>query len=349
MRRRYFLDKLILIIGLILLCLVSISLGVAKISIKDTAKILLSKIPLIGNYINLEGIAKSAIAIIWNLRTPRVIMALLVGMGLSICGGVYQGMFKNQMADPYVLGISSGAAFFASIAIVFGSLVSLGRVSTVAAFAFIGSVITTALVYLISRTGGRLPPATLLLTGVAFHFLMSAGINFLLMFNRSMADRIVLWNMGSLSNSNWQSVYIAFPIILVSSLLLIFNAKNLNLLSIDEPTAKSLGLDVEKNKLFMLIVTALIVAVSVSACGIIGFVGLVIPHITRMLYEPDHRVLLPFSGIFGAIFLVACDLAARNFMTWVKGSASEMPVGAITAAFGAPFFIWLIIKRKKRV
>lgn len=348
-RRKYFIQKLIILLVLLLICIISVTIGVAKISALDTVKILMSKIPVLGKRVDVSNIPPSAKAIILNLRTPRVIMAAFVGMGLSLCGGVYQGMLKNQMADPYVLGISSGAAFFASVAIVFGRNINFGFASSVYIFAFFGSVLTTILVYMISRTGGRLPAATLLLTGVAFHFLMSAGINFLLMFNREMADRIVLWNMGSLSNSTWNSVMITVPVVIICSILILFNAKNLNVLSIDEPTAKSLGVDVEKNKIMMLIITALIVAVCVSACGVIGFVGLVIPHITRILYKPDHRILLPFSALFGALFLVVCDLLARNLMNWLKGFSSEMPVGAITSAFGAPFFIWLLIKKKKNV
>lgn len=347
-RKKYKLQQLIILIVLILTCILSVNIGIAKIGVMDTVKILLSKLPFIGHVVDVSKIPLSAKAIIFNIRTPRVIMAVFVGMGLSLCGGVYQGMFKNGMADPYVLGISSGAAFFASIAIVFGTGY-LGGLSFVAICAFIGAIVTTILVYFISRTGGRLPTATLLLTGVAFHFLMSAGIHLILMFNRELADKIVLWNMGSLSNSTWLSVYITVPVVLICSIILLLNAKNLNLISIDESTAKTLGVNVERNKLFMLIITSLVVAVCVSSCGIIGFVGLVIPHVTRLLYKPDHRVLLPFSALFGGLFMVVCDLLARNMMSWIKGSASEMPVGAITSAFGAPFFIWLLIKKKKAV
>ena len=349
LKKKYFIHKLVIFAVLVFVCILSIPIGIAKIDAVDTVRILASKIPVIGKNVNVDNIPSSAKAIILNIRAPRIVMAVFVGMGLSLSGAVYQGMFKNQMADPYVLGISSGAAFFASIAIVFFSGLRIGVLGSVYIFAFIGSVLTTILVYMISRTGGRLPAATLLLTGVAFHFLMSAGINFLLMFNREMADRVVLWNMGSFSNSSWTSVAITVPVVVVCSIIIIFNAKNLNILSVDEPTAKSLGVDVERNKTMMLVVTALIVAVCVSSCGVVGFVGLVIPHITRILYRPDHRVLLPFSALFGSLFLVLCDLVARNLLNWLRGFSSEMPVGAITSAFGAPFFIWLLIKKKRNV
>jgi len=328
--------------------ILAVSVGIAKINFLESIKIILSNVPFIGNKVDVSNISTSSALIIWTLRVPRVIIAVLTGAGLSICGGVFQGLFRNPMADPYILGISSGAAFGATISIVFGSVMnqSVGM-TTIAAFC--GAILTTIIVYLIARTGGRLPTATLLLSGIAFSFLLSSAITLIMVFNRDRMEQIIYWSMGSFAAATWGKILIIFIVVLIGSFIVMCFARGLNIMSIGDETAFSLGVNVENSKKILLIVTSLMVAACVAVSGVIGFVGLIVPHITRLVFKPDHRILLPFSAIFGAAFMLFSDTLARGFMTWCLGLSTELPVGAITACFGAPFFIGLLIKNKRRV
>lgn len=343
---------LILAAVLVFLCAGSITLGVAKIRVGDVFRIIGSHLPFIGKYIDMSDISGPAAVIVWKMRLPRALLAVFSGAGLSLCGGVYQGLFRNPMADPYILGISSGASFAAALAIAFGGGAASGLAgyfTGVGMCAFAGAVLTTLLVYAVSRTGGRLPTATLLLTGVAFHFLLSAGMTLVMVLKRSAADNIVLWTMGSLSNASWKSVLPAAAVIVLCGGCILCFARNLNIMATGEETAESLGVHVERSKMLLLSFSALIVAVCVANCGVIGFVGLIIPHIVRLMVRPDHRVLLPFSAVIGGMFMLICDTLARNLLPWLTASAAEMPVGVITSCFGAPFFIWLLLRSKKRM
>lgn len=345
---KYKILAFIFILSLIALMVMAVTVGIAKINFFDSIKIILSNMPFIGDKVDVSDISKGSALIIWKLRVPRVIIAALTGAGLSICGGVFQGMFRNPMADPYILGISSGAAFGATVSIVFGSIMSQSvGMTTIAAFC--GAILTTIVVYFIARTGGRLPTATLLLSGVAFSFLLSSAITLMMVFNRKMMEQIVYWSMGSFAAADWSKILIIFSVVIIGSCIIMCFARSLNIMSIGDETAYSLGVNVENSKKILLIVTSLMVAACVAVSGIIGFVGLIVPHITRIIFKPDHRILLPFSAIFGAAFMLLSDTLARGFMSWCLGVSTELPVGAITACFGAPFFIWLLIKNKRRV
>jgi len=286
--------------------------------------------------------------IILNIRAPRIILAVVIGAGLSAVGAAFQALFKNPMADPYILGISSGASLGAAVGIIALGGVTVFGFGVVSVFAFVGSMATTALVYVISVKNGRLNTMLLLLSGVAVSFLLNSVITILLVFNRKTIEMVVMWMMGSVSAAGWKQVYIAAPIIILGSALIYFFAKELNIMSLGDETSKSLGVETERVKIILLALCALIVGACVSVGGIIGFVGLIIPHITRLLFGADNRVVIPMSTVIGAIFLVFSDTAARNIMPLFANSPSELPVGAITALFGAPFFIYLLLRTKGR-
>lgn len=332
----------ILLVILILLIVFVSTLGVAKIPFKESTKIILSSVPFIKNRISLEGISESHIVIINKIRFPRIILSALIGTALAGCGAIFQGIFKNPMAEPYVLGISSGAAFGATLAIVFGFEAATFGMGAISIMAFLGAIITTFIVYNISRIGNKTPVMTLLLAGIAMSFFLSALISLLMTFNRQEVEKIVFWTMGSISSASWKHVIISAPIILVGSILFTLFSRDLNVMLLGEDSAKNLGVEVEKLKKGLLLIASIVAASAVSVSGIIGFVGLVIPHIVRLLVGPDHRVLIPFTLISGSIFMIVADTLARTIMP-----PTEIPVGVITSLFGAPFFIYLLYKNKK--
>lgn len=329
----------ILFISIIL----SSTLGVANITFSNSMQILMGKIPFINKLINVDNISETHKLIIINIRLPRIILSALIGAGLSVVGCVFQAIFKNPMADPYVLGISSGSALGASISIVMGiSSMAFGIAGTTL-FAFIGAIFTTVLVYFIAKTGTKLPTNTLLLAGVSVSFLFSSINSLIMIFNRDRVEQIVFWTMGSLASATWKQVISLFFFIIIGFILIIIYSRDLNLMLMGDETACNLGIEVNFVKKFLLIVSSIIIASCVSVSGVIGFVGLIVPHITRMIVGPNHKVLLPFSTLGGAIFMIICDTLSR-----ILAPPAEIPVGAITALFGAPYFIYLLIKNKKR-
>lgn len=317
-------------------------IGTANISPIDVFRIVASKTPLIKNYIDVSDIANSHQTIIWSIRLPRVLLGVLVGASLSIAGTAFQGMFKNPMADPYVIGISSGAALGATIAIILGINISFINISSISIFAFIGALGAVFAVYNIARIKNRVPVTTLLLAGIAIGQFLTAIMSFLMViFSKDMV-KIIYWTMGSLSGKGWGPlISISIPVI-ISMVLINFFARDLNIMLTGEESAQSLGVDVEKTKLYILILGTFMVSMVVSISGIIGFVGLIIPHIVRIIIGPDHRILLPASALVGGIFMVSADTIARTVISPV-----EIPVGIITALFGGPFFLYLLRTRKR--
>ncbi len=320
------------------------TIGTAKVGVIDIFKIVGSKIPLINNKIDISDIADSAISIIWNLRLPRVLLGAIIGASLSVAGAAFQGMFKNPMADPYVIGISSGAALGAALAIVLKIEVNLLTLSSITIFAFIGALIAVFTVYNIARVKNKVPVTTLLLAGVAVGQFLTAIMSFMMILSEKDMVRITYWTLGSLSGKGWDPVLgIALPSI-ICMIVISFFARDLNILLTGEESAQSLGVDVEKTKTYILILGTFITAIAVSVSGIIGFVGLIIPHIVRLLIGPDHRILIPASALLGSIFMIFADTIARTLI-----SPIEIPVGIITALFGGPFFIYLLRSKKKSI
>lgn len=343
-RTRHSLIILILIIALIFSIGLFTTIGTAKVSVLDIFKIIGSKISLLEDYMDTSDINDSAKTIIWNIRLPRVLLGALVGASLSMAGAAFQGMFKNPMADPYVIGISSGAALGATLAIVFKINITIFQIPTITIFAFVGALVAVSIVYNIARIKNKVPVTTLLLAGVAVGQFLTAIMSFLMViFDKDMV-KITYWTLGSLSGKGWEPVIsISIPVI-ICMIVISFFARDLNILLTGEESAQSLGVDVEKTKTYILLLGTFITAISVSVSGIIGFVGLIIPHIVRLLIGPDHRILLPASALLGSIFMIFADTIARTLI-----SPTEIPVGIITALFGGPFFIYLLRSKKKSI
>ena len=328
---------------LLLVVIAAANFGVADISFKQTAMILMSKIPIINGLIDMKGIKATSVIILLQLRLPRIILACLVGAALSVVGAAFQGIFKNPMADPFVLGVSSGAALGASITMVFLKEIEFLGLSVIAFNAFLGAITTTFLVYNIAKVGRKVPTATLLLAGISLNYLLSSIISLIMIFNRQEIERIIMWTMGSFSTGSWKEVFLLLIIVIPSIILITMFARDLNVMLLGEENARSLGVNVEGLKKYILIISTIMIAAVVSVSGIIGFVGLIIPHAVRMITGPDNRIVIPFSAIAGAIFLIICDTLARSLVP-----PSEIPVGIITSIFGVPFFIYLLYKTKKK-
>lgn len=339
--------KLLLLISLIVLLfvmLLSSTIGIADIGMLNAFKIIVSKVPGIGLFISEDSINNTHQMIVLNIRMPRILLSATIGALLATVGGCFQGLFRNPMADPYVLGISNGAGLGATIAIVLGLESILWGVGMVSLLAFIGALVTTIVVYAIANVGGRLPSTNLLLSGVAVGLFEYSLITIIMIFKRDKIERIFMWLMGSVNAASWRQVALLVPIALIGVIILCLFARDLNVISSNEEIAKSLGVKVEAVKKILLGLCSLLIAVCVSVSGIIGFVGLVVPHAARLITGSDHRAMLPFSAVGGAIFLVVCDTLARSLMP-----PAELPVGAVTSLFGAPYFIYLLIKSKKKV
>jgi iron complex transport system permease protein len=278
--------------------------------------------------------------IIFQIRLPRTFMALLVGSGLAVAGVAMQALFKNPLADPYVLGASSGAGFGAAL------IISLGVVSAifVPLAAFAGAIIASFTVYALSMIGPRSSVSLLLLSGIALSTFFSALISYLMFVAGSNLQELVFWLMGGLWASTWQYVEITFPVVLVGTIILYAYARDLNLMLSGEESAQHLGVAVENLKRILLVTVSFIVGVAVAFCGIIGFVGLIVPHVVRTFTGPDHKALIPASALFGGILLIWADIIARSAIP-----GTEVPVGIITALLGAPFFMYLVRSKRKNI
>ncbi|MBP1921557.1 iron complex transport system permease protein [Halorubrum alkaliphilum] len=291
--------------------------------------------------------------IVVGVRLPRILLAALVGFALAAAGTVMQGFFRNPMADPSIIGVSSGAAVGAVAFIVFPVALSttvafplVGAVDVglsygagVSLFAFVGALIAAFGVYAIATQHGRTPVATLLLAGVAVQTFLGAVISYLQLQAGESLRRIVAWLMGHLSGASWSEVAVTAAVVPPLFILLLVYTRDLNVMLLGEEEAQGLGIEVERTKRILLGASALITAAGVAFAGVIGFVGLIVPHMLRLVVGPDHRVLLPTAALAGSSFLVAADTVARS-------GTAELPVGIVTAAVGAPFFIYLLMSRE---
>jgi iron complex transport system permease protein len=281
-------------------------------------------------------------ATLWNVRMPRVVMSLLVGAGLACAGALMQGVFGNPLADSGVVGVSSGAALGAAVVIMQG-ITFLGEF-TVATAAFVSGLATTLLVYLLSRAGGRTEVVTLVLTGIAVNAVAGAGLAFCMYFSEQSAlDQIVFWQLGSLNGSRWPFVWTAGPFVAVGIIGAALLARRLDLLSLGDRAARHVGVNVERLRLVAIVLVAITVGGAVAFCGIVGFVGLVVPHLIRMIAGPGHRVLMPASLLGGAVLLASADLVARTAVAY-----ADLPIGMLTALVGGPFFFWLLRRTRSR-
>lgn len=330
----------IFLLGFIMI--LAVTIGPANVTLSQAANIIGNKIPFINNITDISNIKSSQETIILQVRLPRIILAALTGMALAAVGTTFQGLLKNPMADPYIIGVSSGSALGASMAIVSGISIALGYFMVPLA-AFIGALISIFTVYNIARVGNKIPVYNLLLSGVALSSFLSAFTSLLMILNSNETSQILYWMLGSFSGKTWEHVNIAFPFISIGILSLYFFSRDLNLLLFGESTAQNLGINVEKTKKLLLVLGSFTVASAVAVSGTIGFVGLIVPHSMRLIVGSDHRILIPAASLAGGIFMVFTDTIARTVL-----SPTEIPVGIITALFGGPFFIYLL-KTKKTI
>jgi len=318
--------------------LVAVAIGAVWISPWTSLRLFAWKLRVAGHP---AGIPSSTAVILFQLRLPRVLLAAVVGAGLAAAGAVFQALFRNPMADPAIIGVSSGAALGAIVVILAGGGAALGGMG-VSAAAFLGALATAFLVYRLARLGPSVQIATLLLAGIAVAAIISAVISLAMTFSGQQIRLIYFWLLGGLGARGWQSLGAATPFVLAGTAVAIGSARDLNLTALGEERASQLGLEVERFKTLMLATGALLTAAAVSVAGLIGFVGLMTPHILRLVVGADHRRLIPASILGGAAFMILADLAARTLV-----SPEEIPVGAVTAVLGGPFFLYLL-RRERR-
>lgn len=329
----------VLVAGVLVTSLLSAGLGQFGVPVPE----------VLGSVLNRIGIDwlpgppdQFAEAALWDVRFPRVVMALLVGGVLGVCGALMQGCFGNPLAEPGVIGVSAGAAVGACLAIVFGW--TFFGAFTTPALAFAAGLITTMTVYLLARTNGRAGVVTMILTGVAVNAVAGAAIAFLVFLGDQAArEQIVFWQLGSLASSRWPYVATVAPLVAVGVLVALLLARRLDLLALGDRQARHLGVNVELLRLVTILAVAIAVSAAVSYSGIIGFVGLVVPHLIRMIAGPGHRVLIPASLLGGALLLALADLLARTTFTY-----ADLPIGMLTALIGGPFFFWLLLRTRRR-
>ena len=281
--------------------------------------------------------------ILIDYRLPRGILAFLVGASLGASGVCFQGLFRNSLADPFVVGVSSGAALGAVISIVLGFESAFLGLAPATAMAFAGAAGAAVLAYGVARVRGRVPVTTLLLAGSAIGSFAGALVSILILLSSPRWSEVVTWLMGSMSHPDpWSRVKVVGPCLAVSAGVIAVHARDLNLILLGEESARQLGVDAERLKVFLLGAGALAAAGAVATCGMIGFVGLIVPHVCRRLVGPDHRLLLPVAMLAGGILLTVADVAARLV-------SPQLPIGAVTALCGAPFFVYILRQRSAKM
>ncbi|NLP37248.1 MAG: iron chelate uptake ABC transporter family permease subunit [Firmicutes bacterium] len=341
-RKRKLLLYTLLLVVLIISVVAATAIGAVAIPPSETLRVIVSRLT---NWEQLtQNIPETTVAIIWNLRLPRVILGALIGSSLALAGVGFQGLLRNPLADPFTIGVSSGAATGAALAMFLRQLTGLNFTHMIPVFAFIGAFIALFFVFNLAKIGGQVPVVTLLLAGVVVSSFLSAVISLLMVLAGEDMQGIFFWLSGGLVMRSWPQLWFVAPYLVIGFLILISYARDLNVLLLGEETAMNLGVNVEQTKKILLVAASLITAAAVSVSGMIGFVGLIIPHAVRLVTGPDHRILLPTSALVGASFLVWADVVARTVL-----SPQEIPVGIITAFVGAPFFIYLLRKKKKEI
>ncbi|TAJ10748.1 iron ABC transporter permease [Marinilabiliaceae bacterium JC017] len=323
---------LLLVVGIWL----ALSFGPAGDSFTSSFRLLMEPL-FFGDTIHAEMVSESYARIFWYIRFPRVLMALFTGAALAVSGGAFQSVFRNPMADPYVLGISSGASLGAAIAIVMGVAGGIG----IPLAAFCGALGTAFLVFQLGLKRAVFNQNVLLLTGIAISMMLTALISLLLVLNSDKVESIVFWMMGGFNAVSWSQLRIVAPVVILGVLALFFYSRELNLLTVGNDTAHSLGVRIKTTITVVLIITSLMVAVVVAYSGAIGFIGLIVPHVMRFLSGPDNKYVIPGSALMGGILLIVADTLARNVIP-----PAELPVGCITALFGAPFFLVLLMRKQ---
>jgi iron complex transport system permease protein len=323
------------VLGIILLIsmIVAAGIGVIPVPVKVVMQSLGQKIGLfqdieIADYYNVT---------LWQLRIPRIVMSVLAGAALAICGGVFQSIFRNPVCDPYILGISSGASLGAAIAFILGWDAVLFGITLPA---LITALLTLFMILGIARIKGKHNTNTLLLIGIALNFFISAMITLMIVMNQKEMHKIYFWTMGSLTHVSWFEIAWLVTIMIICISILFYYSKYLNIMQVGEETAQTLGIDTRKTTYIVLITSSVLISVVVAFCGSIGFIGLIMPHVARLMVGSNNRRLFTYSLFFGAFFLLIADTLARTI-----AAPAELPVGSITALAGAPYFIYLVMRK----
>ncbi|OWV03088.1 ABC transporter permease [Micromonospora wenchangensis] len=295
-----------------------------------------------------SGLTEREIAIVTELRLPRVVLGLLVGGMLALAGGCYQGVFRNPLADPYLLGVAAGAGFAVTAVITLGGVGAGGALTgmpvTIPLAAFVGSLGAVALTYLLGAAGGRdRSPATLILAGVAVSAFLAAGQTYLLQRHSDSIQQVYSWLLGRLGTAGWGDVRLILPYFVLTTVVVLLHRRELDVLSVGDDEASGLGLHPQRSRYLLIAAASLGTAAAVSASGLIGFVGIIVPHTVRLLAGSSHRVILPLSLLFGAAFLALTDVVART-----AAAPAEIPIGVVTALLGGPFFV-LVLRTARRV
>lgn len=334
-------------IGLVILLVLSTILAIFEGSVPIKPNLVCK---VLANHISHSQVfpkewAKSLEQIIWEIRFPRVIMSFMVGAGLSLCGIMMQALTKNSLADPYVLGISSGASAGAVAVIMYGWFAWAGQFHIVVG-ASIGAFISIFIAMKVSSVDNRITSAQLVLAGIAVSTLFSAITNFMIYYKQTGSDKVktaMYWMMGSLSGASWGTVGYVFIVFIICVMISMLLAGSFDVLMLGDDAATTLGVDLRRLKISIIVICTILTGAIVSVSGVIGFVGLVVPHITRSIVGPKHGRLIPASILFGGLFVILCDTITR-----VVVAPEEIPIGVLTALFGAPFFLFLIRKNKSK-
>lgn len=337
MTARPFAIILLLFLLLVFAIIAATGMGFLSISPGEVLAILYSKlqgqIP--------EGINPTYPFVVMEVRLPRILTSALVGGGLAVAGAVFQAILLNPLADPYTLGISSGAAFGASLAIILSIFgIAIPAWFSIPTFAFLGAMATLIGVFSLASTDNRLSSNSLILSGVIIASILSAGIGFIKYLADEQVSIIIFWLMGSFVGRSWGDVTTTLIVIIPGFLFMLYYARDLNIMALGERTADTLGVETARVKKQLLVCASLVTAVAVSVSGIIGFVGLIIPHLLRMILGPDNRILLPACFLGGAILLLGADTVTR---AWLP---SEIPIGVLTSLIGGPFFCYIFRKKQ---
>ena len=323
---------------LIVLICIAANMGEADISVQQTVRVILGK--LLHNPDLHSDISGGFVSIIWDIRLPRILSAVFVGAGLAVAGAVFQSLLMNPLADPYTLGISTGAAFGASLSIYFSAILGANFLPTLPA-AFLFALITLILVIMLANRSSGLSASNLIISGIIVGSVLSAGITFIKNAAGDEVAAIIYWLMGNLSARSWSHILILFPIVFIGCLICFYYSNEINILCTGEEKAQTLGVDVKKTRWILLITASLLTAACVSVSGIIGFVGLVIPHLIRFGLTSNNQHVLPLSALLGGLLLMIADNITRLLFV------SEIPVGVLTTLIGGPYFLFLFTRKSK--
>lgn len=319
---------------------IAVSVGSAGLSAADSLRMLLGRIFSWSGLATDIEISSIHETIVWEVRLPRILLSALAGTSLSAAGAVYQGVFLNSLADPHILGVSSGAALGAALAMAAGTSFHVMGFGIIGLAAFAGALLTVFFVYQIAGIGGGVTSFRMLLAGTAVGTMLSSLISLIMAFQKEQMIRVYMWTMGSFSSAAWSKVWFLAAITIPGCIMLTLLAGKLNVMMLGEEDAKCLGIDTDRMRKILILISSLLVAACVSVSGIIGFTGLVIPHCVRMLGGTDNRRVLPYGCLSGAVFMVFCDTIART-----AAAPMELPAGVVTSIFGTPYFVWLILKK----